>query len=298
VPTAVAVLQLHDQGLLDLDDPVSNHLDFFQATLDGRPAPPISIRQLLRHTSGLPDPVPAIIGWVHHEEAILNQTQLVRQHLPAYSELKFAPDTDTAYSNMGYMVLGAVVEAVTGQDYESYVREKVLDPLGMQQTGFLYSEIPGAAAAAGSHTLASMYSPILPFLLDLDELVRERRGARWWFNPVYLDVTPSSGLIGSASDAALLAAALLQPGSLLSPESQALLLPQGPSPTKRPLGWAEYNLTGRPWVQHQGGGPGFAALMRLYPEENLGIILMANSTHLPSNQLAEAFASLPWPVNR
>ena len=58
--TAFAVLQLHDAGRFNLDDPVDAYLPFFEVTLDGAPAPPVSIRQLLRHTSGLRDPIPAI----------------------------------------------------------------------------------------------------------------------------------------------------------------------------------------------------------------------------------------------
>jgi CubicO group peptidase (beta-lactamase class C family) len=102
------------------------------------------------------------------------------------------------------------------------------------------------------------------------------------------------GLIGSAAEAALLANALLLQADMLSAESHTLMLPKDESPTGRPLGWAEYDLDGRVWVQHQGGGPGFAALMRLYPEENLGIVLMANSTHLPANAIADAFAEIDW----
>lgn len=285
--TALAVLQLHDEGRLKLDDPVDAYLPYFEVTLDGEPAPPITIRQLLRHTSGLPDTIPAMIGWVHYEDEIYNQTALVRKHLPDYSELRFAPDSDAAYSNLGYMVLGAVIEAATGQAYEIHVVEAVLQPLGMNQSGFLYNGGMRPNSAAGSHPLASAYTPMLPFLLDLRQLVRERAGGRLWFNPVYLDVTPSSGLLGPANEAAWLAQALVQRQEML-PEWGSTL------PAHRPLGWAEYSDEGRHWVQHQGGGPGFATLMRLYPEEDLVVVLMSNTTHLPSVKIADAVAALDW----
>ena len=294
LPTALAVLQLHDAGQLNIDDPVSEYLSFFQVELEGAPAPPITIRQLLRHTSGLPDTVPAMIGWIHTEDKIYNQTALLKQHLPDYNQLKFAPDTDSAYTNLGYMVLGAIIEAVSGQSYEDYIQSHILAPLDMNETDFLYTAQMAGQIAAGSHPLGSIYTPLLPFILDTDTLFSQRIGARYWLNKVYIDATPSSGLLGSVNDVAQLTQALLAQTDLLTPESYALMLPQGDTPTERPLGWAEFNTGDRLWLQHRGGGPGFATILRLYPKENLGIVIMANSTNLPAEKLANAFASLDW----
>lgn len=294
IPTAIAILQLHDAGKLNIDDPVSDYLPFFQVTLDGKPAPPITIRQLLRHTSGLPDTIPAMIGWVHYEDVVYDQTHLLQKHLPQYNQLKFKPDSKAAYSNLGYMVLGAVIEKVSEMRYEDYIKENILKPLGMANTDFLYTPQMEVKIAAGSHPLMSIYTPLLPSLLDTKLLIRERDGMQYWFNLLYLDVTPSSGLLGSVNDAALLAEALLSQSNLLSLESHKLLLPTGTNSTERPLGWAEYDMTSRLWVQHSGGGPGFATVMRLYPKDGLGIVIMANNTNLPREKLVDAFASLDW----
>jgi len=294
VPTAIAILQLHDVGKLNIDDPVSDYLPFFQVELDGKPAPLITIRQLLRHTSGLPDTIPAMIGWVHYEDVIYNQTDLLKQHLPKYNRLNFAPDSDVSYSNLGYMVLGAIIEKVSGMQYEEYIRKSILSPLGMENTDFLYTTQMSDKTATGSHPIVSMYTPLLPFLLDMKPLIREQKGAQYLFNKFYIDATPSTGLIGSTNDATLMVKTLLSQSDLLHPESYLLMLPNGAAPTERPLGWAEYNMTGRLWVQHSGGGPGFATVMRLYPEESLGIVIMANNTNLPREKLIDAFASLDW----
>ena len=294
VPTAIAILQLHDAGKLNIDDQVNDHLPFFQVELDGKPAPPITIRQILRHTSGLPDTVPAMIGWVHYEDVIYNQTDLLKKHLPEYNQLKFAPESKAAYSNLGYMVLGSIIETVSGMRYEQYIQKNILNPLGMENTDFLYTIQMSDKIATGSHPIVSIYTPLLPFLLDMEPLIKELEGIQYWFNKFYLDATPSTGLIGSANDAALMAKVLLSQTDLLKPESYFLMLPNGTAPTERPLGWAEYNVTGRLWVQHSGGGPGFATVMRLYPEEGLGIVIMANNTNLPREKLVDAFASLNW----
>ena len=294
VPTALGILQLADAGKLDLDAPVSKYLPFFQVEIDGAHAPPITIRQLMRHTSGLADPTPDIVGWVHYDHVIFNQTELVQQHLPNFNKLKFIPDTDFSYTNLGYMVLGAVVEAVSEKSYEDYIQSQILAPLSMSYTGFLYSGEMEGSIAAGSQHLLHFYTPLLPFFVDTSSLIRERDGGLLWFNPVYVDVTPSTGLIGSVNEAALLVIALLERSELLTPTSHDLLLPSGSNPSERPLGWATFNNSGRLWVQHSGGGPGFATVMRLYPDENLGIVIMSNNTDLPREALVEAFASLEW----
>ena len=294
IPTAIAILQLHDEGKLNIDDPVSDYLPFLQAELDGKSAPSITIRQVLRHTSGLPDTIPAMIGWVHYEDVIYDQTDLLKKYLPKYKQLKFAPDSDASYSNLGYVVLGVIIEKVSGMRYEEYIRENILSQIGMENTDFLYTAQMSDKIAVGSHPIVSMYTPMLPFLLDMNPLIREQKGTRYWFNKFYIDATPSTGLIGSVNDAALLIKVLLSQTDLLEPESYLLMLPNGTAAIERPLGWAEYNMTGRLWVQHSGGGPGFATVMRLYPEESLGIVIMANNTNLPREKLIDAFASLDW----
>jgi D-alanyl-D-alanine carboxypeptidase len=294
VPTAIAIMQLQEKGLLDINDPVEKYLPFFQVEYKGKPMHEITIRQLLNHTSGLPDVVPAIIGWVHYEDVIYNQTEQVKKVLPEYDKLRFAPGSDSAYTNLGYMTLGAVIEAVSGQSYEEYITENILLPAGMTNTGFLYTAEMKKHAAAGSHPIISMYTPMLPFLVDVNNLVTEREGKILWLQRMYLDVTSSSGLIGSTNDVGALMKTLLNTDTLLSEESEKAMLPTGEAPAGRPLGWAEYELRGRPWLQHSGGGPGFATVMRLYPQEGLGIAIMANGTSLPANALVDLFASLNW----
>lgn len=291
VVTAVSVLKLVDRDLLDLDAPVQSCLPFFK--LQGGREQAVTIRRLLQHTSGLPDSVPAMIGWVHFEDEGVDQTAQVRKHLPAYNRLKFDPGTRASYSNFGYMVLGAVIEQVSGMAYEDYVRTHILSPLAMSDTDFLYPRMPSDRAAAGSHPILSPYTPLLPFLVDLKKLVSVRSGGRLWFNRFYLDVTPPSGLIGSVAGAAGFVAALLA-GNFLKKESHARLLPSDGTPGGRPLGWAEYGLGERPWVQHRGGGPGFASIMRLYPREGLGVILMSNNTHFPAEKIVHAISALDW----
>ena len=84
--TAVAVLQLHEQGLLDIDDPVADYLPFFEVQYPSESSETITIRHLLNHSSGLRNNVPEILGWIHFDgDPEWNQTELIQAKLPDYS---------------------------------------------------------------------------------------------------------------------------------------------------------------------------------------------------------------------
>lgn len=292
VATAVAVLQLAEEGLLELDAPVADYLPEMQLVYPGDAPSPITVRQLLSHTSGLGDYIPALIGWMHFEEEIYDQTALLQQHLPNHNRLKTAPGTEAAYTNLGYHMLGAVIESVTDMSYETYVVERVLAPLEMTGTGFLYQPDLAAHEARGSQPFFDMFTPLLPFIADTGALYDGRNGASWWTHRVYIDVTPSTGLIGSAREAALLGNALLEGGSFA--ELGAQMRPSSEQPLGRTLGWADFENGERPWVQHRGGGPGFATVLRVYPDEDLVVVIMANGTALDRDGLATMLANVDW----
>jgi D-alanyl-D-alanine carboxypeptidase len=303
------VLQLHEQGRLRIDDPVIDYLPGFQVQAPVG-SPVITIRHLLNHSSGLPDPIPAMMGWVHYQDELVNQTELVNRHLPSYSWLQFAPGSKAIYSNLGYMVLGAVIEAVSGQPYEDYVKDHILQPLGMRQTGFLYTLDMSRHEASGSQPVVHLFTPLLPFFVDTNALIRERAGRSLWLNRVYVDASPPSGLIGSASDVARLLLAYLNEGELdgiriLSPQSVQMMtsanhvLGEGPNMAahkngQHGLGWYVIPEGERMRLQHHGAGPGFATTMRLYPQEELGIAILANGTDLDRDGIADRLAQIDW----
>jgi CubicO group peptidase (beta-lactamase class C family) len=298
IPTAIAILQLQEKGLLSIDDAVVKYLPWFEVVYPSADSPVISIRNLLQHSSGLPDVVPAIIGWVHTDDAGRDQTALVKKFLPEYKTLKFKPGEKAVYSSLNYMVLGAVIEAVTGQSYESYITENILQPLGMFQTGFVYSPTMAEHEAAGTLPVVHFYTPLLPALLDTNVLIRERQGKMFWFKRVYIDATPSTGLIGPAPDVARLMLAYLNHGTLddasvLNPESVALMTETAPL-DGHGLGWFVSQNPNTFYLEHTGGGPGFATLMRLYPEKGLGVAILANGTDLDYSGLAGLLAGMNW----
>jgi len=298
IPTAIAVLQLQERGKLNLDDAVTKYLPWFAVKYPSDRSPAITICNLLQHPSGLPDTMPAMIGWVHYDDATRNQTEIVKKYLSKFNTLKFEPGAKAVYSNFNYMVLGAVIESVSGQSYEAYIADNILEPLGMSQTSFVYTPTLAEHEAAGTLPLVHFYTPLLPALLDTKALVRERQGKLLWFNRVYIDATPSTGLIGSAPDVARLMMAYLNRDTLdskriLNPESVSTLTETTPI-DGHGLGWFVSEVNGSRILEHAGGGPGFATVMRLYPDCGLGIAVLANGTDLDRNGIVDLLANLGW----
>jgi D-alanyl-D-alanine carboxypeptidase len=132
------VLQLAEQGRLRLDRPVRELLPSFHAEPQGR-GDRVTVAELLNHSAGLPNNVPAVVGWMRLEDQPpLDQTRLYEDRFPAYARVEREPGTLGVYSNVDYLVLGALIEHVSGIPYEQYVTEHVLRPLGMTHTAFAY----------------------------------------------------------------------------------------------------------------------------------------------------------------
>lgn len=298
IPTAVAIMQLQEQGRLHIDDLVTEHLPWFDVQYPSANSPALTIRHLLQHSSGLPDTVPAMVGWVHYDDITPNQTAVLKKYLPDFNTLKFEPGTQAIYSNLNYMVLGAIIEAASGQTYESFIVENILQPLDMSQTNFVYSSTMAEQAAAGSLPVVHAYTPLLPALLDSKALIRERNGNLMWMNRFYIEATPSTGLIGPASDVAKFMLMYINHGTLddkliLHPESVSVLTETHPI-DGRGLGWLVGESNSERYIDHAGGGAGFATIMRIYPDQNLGIAILANGTDLDREGLAELLKSLDW----
>lgn len=307
IVTAIAILQLEEGGKLALGHPVVHYLPFFNVKYPSAASGPVTIENLLNHSSGLPEPGLEIMSWIHHEgEPSVNQTAMVKRVLPEFSKLKFEPGDHAEYTNLGYMVLGAVIEKVAGQTYESYVKEHILDPLGMNHTDFIYTKVMEPYEAAGSHPLFDKLTPLVPF--EAPSYVRGISGDHLWFKRVYNDQTPPTGLIGSVADAARLAAAYLNGGELdgkriLSVESVRKMTTHGhiagrsgsaqPS-RERGIGWGVYADGKRHFLEHQGGGLGFSTIIRLYPAEKLGLVLFTNDMTCDTRGIVSLAGSLIW----
>ena len=122
--TALAIMQLVETGKIDLDAPVQKYLSWFRVA-DPQASATMKVRQLLNHTSGMS----TYAGRTHFSSRDVSDEALERR----VRALRTARLTDPVgyYSNANYSTLGAIIEAVSGQRYEDYIRQNIFDPLGM-----------------------------------------------------------------------------------------------------------------------------------------------------------------------
>jgi CubicO group peptidase (beta-lactamase class C family) len=133
--TAAAILHLESRGALSVDDEISEYLDPLSEEMRE-----ITIHQLLTHSSGMPG------GIGPDEEPIDVETYLERL---SSESLQFNPGSDYAYSNTGYSLLGMIVEQVSGKSYEEFLREELLLPAGMKETGYFLPDWDSKRLAIG-----------------------------------------------------------------------------------------------------------------------------------------------------
>lgn len=201
--TAMGIMILADRGKLSVDDPVEKHLPEFKGqmlvtakandkwTLE-KPPRPITIRDLLTHTSGLPGNYgPGLADIYTKRNRTLAETTLALSQRP----LEFAPGTRWSYCNPGIDTLGRIIEVLSGQKYETFLAENIFDPLGMENTTFYLSE-------SQAERLAVVYNKLDGKLVPSEQLILDHvPGGR---HPI-----PAGGLFSTGEDLAKLYRALL-----------------------------------------------------------------------------------------
>jgi len=294
IVTATAAMQLVEDGRLRLDDPVAHYLPEFPSPRKGWP--PIHVKHLLSHSSGLVNPIP--VRWVHPaDEPARDPHRFTLELLHRYSKLRFPAGTKASYTNLGYIALGQVLTVAAGQRYEDYVRENILRPLGMIRTDFVYRPDMSGDAATGYQSRLSPLTPVLRALLP-GGIVAGNQGRFLAFRPFCVDGAAYGGLIGPVGDAARFVTAHLNQGQLndtrlLSAESVQRMQTITARGRKLDvgLGWfrrhADRTSDGQ-YLEHLGGGGGFFSMMRIYPERQLGVVVMGNATNYDHQQVADA----------
>lgn len=131
--TAIAILQLYENGKIDLDIPIQHYLPDFPKKEKGD----ITVRQLLNHTSGIPHYKSdlEIFNFTHYDNC--------QQALDKFKEreLAFEPGTQFLYSSFGYTLLGAIIEKISGKSYQNYMQENIWKPVGMTRTNIENSSL-------------------------------------------------------------------------------------------------------------------------------------------------------------
>lgn len=262
--TASALVLLEELGELHLDDPLrrySPHVPY---------RPDVTLRHLLEHRSGIPNPIP--LRWVHlasqhsefDEEAELNT--VVRSN----PELEFAPGIKVLYSNLGYWLLGRVVEVVSGKRFTRFVQEDVLRPMGITADEVSYAFPAFRTQANGYLERYSLLNFLRPFLMDRN-LSGGYEGSWLRIEDHYVNGPAFGGAIGTALGFCKLALQLHRSAHI-------------------GLGWT----TSRSSLYKEGGGAGFRCGMRVDLCKSTASVLMTNATGFKVLAALDAAENLKW----
>jgi CubicO group peptidase (beta-lactamase class C family) len=282
--TAVAVLQLAEQQKLRLDDELDSYLP---GNLYGSHG--ITIRRLLAHISGTPNPIP--LRWVHlvEERAFFDEDAALAGVVRENPKLSFAPGRKYAYSNIGYWLLGKIVEQVSGQSFPDYVRVNILQRLGISPEEMDFVITDPARHANGYLARYSLMNLVKGFVID-DKYLGKYEGRWLRIENHYLNGPAFGGLVGTARGFSRFLEDQLRTTSVLfGPETKRLLETRQTDSAGRPipmtLGWHVRELDGTTCFFKEGGGGGFHSEMRLYPAKGIASVLMVNATAFNSTNL-------------
>ena len=274
--TATAIMRLYHEGKLSLDDKVSKHLPWFKSEEDCN-LQDICIHHLLTHTSGIISD--GLLGhWRERKDFTKEDLQnLVRSGISIYKTSEMVK-----YSNLGYTLLGSIIEVVTGRSYSEYIQETILTPLGMNNT---YTDITPENSSQHARGYM-MHHP------------RISRNPLGYFPAKILK--PAYGFSSNVEDlitfyqAHMLGNTTILPDSLKREMQRVQVQLKG---GKRGLAFAIANYSNEEEVYyHSGGHPGYKSLSGLNQKDNVILVLLINTSDGPNfswfNAIFNLFSNL------
>lgn len=266
---ATCIMQLVEKGKISLDDPVIKYLPYFK--INDERYKTITIRQMVTHTSGMPDVMD--YEWnnpVYDDNALERYVRSLTE-----KELIAAPGEIFRYSNMAFEVLGDLIAKVSGLSFEEYVQENMLTPLKMKNSTLLKKE-------ANEKLLTT------PHILEKGDVVVSKV---YPYNRMH---APSSTMISNVEDMSRWAMANLNYGELdgkriLKNSTYDIMWTRGEG-VAEPVGisWFIGDHNGLKTVSHSGGDTGYRSYIILVPEKSLGIVMASNYDRTPINNIVNA----------
>ncbi|WP_447731630.1 serine hydrolase [Rhodanobacter soli] len=273
---AAGLLKLVEAGKLSLDDPLSKYVSDFP---NGEH---ITVLELLNHTSGVKD-YTHIAAWRGGPiEKDVSTAQLIATFKDAKPD--FAPGEDWAYDNSGYALVGAVIEAVSGQSWHAYLRSALFEPLGLTHTGygadpqFAAQQVHGYSLEDGKVVPAKVISMTIP--------------------------NAAGALVSTVGDLLKWNRALHEGRVLKSETYTRMITPAGKAiEAKYGLGIELATVQGRPMLDHSGGIFGFESMLEYVPGPDISVVVLQNNDSndddkgpdMIARKLAAAALGEPYP---
>ena len=279
--TAIAIMQLQEKGLLSIDDTLDKYLPQYPWLQN------ISIKDLLCHQSGIKNPIP--LKWIHLKSEQFDFRKWTKDIISNNRKLKWEPGTDFSYSNIGFLILGEVIEKVSKQSYENYIRTAVIGKIPTIE--YLDFETPKENYATG-YQKRNFMSFLLGFLMDKKKYTYKVNRKWLGMNPYGFNGKSYGGLISNAKTLTHYLQTLLKDNSpLLSNECKEQLLTEQNNnksePTGMALGWFLGNLVGHKYFCHAGGGVGYYCEIRMYPALKISSVIIMNRSGMKDERILD-----------
>jgi len=285
--TALVVLQLAEQEKLEIEHSIIKYLPEFPYPSD------ITIKQLMSHSAGIPNPIP--LSWIHlvEEHQSFDTNVFFDKIFTKNKKTKSRPNKKFAYTNLGYVILGQLIEQVSGIGYEEYIRAHILRPLGLDQSDMDFTISNTEFHAKGYLKKFSLLNFILGFMINKSKFMNTISEGKWIsFKDNYVNGASYGGLIGTSNSLVKYIQGLLRPNSeLISDEFKKMLFKENITNRKKVTGmclsWFRGTLNGNQYFTHAGGGGGYYCEIRIYPEKGKGSIIMFNRTGIRDERILD-----------
>jgi len=251
--TGAAIVKLHSMGKISFNDPITK---YFKNVPDDKKK--ITIHELLTHTAGFSE----AIGDDYEK---ISRDDFIKRAMS--SKLKYEPGKQYSYSNVGYSLLGAIIEIVTGESYESFLRENLFLPAGMKNTGYVIPD------------------------WNEDDIVIGYMGSRKWGRPTNLlwgkdgpgwNLKCNGGILSTIDDMCKWGRAILGPHLFTEEEKKNYLtpyVPEGPgAKSYYSYGWVRMKLDSKiDVITHNGGNPYIQNDMYIFPDKKVIMFITSNN---------------------
>jgi len=276
--TSLAIMQLVEKEKIKLSGYAAEWMNNYPFSKQ------ITIQQFLSHTSGLSNPIPLRWAHLHSEEINFNSNEFIQSVLSKHSNLKHQPGEKFAYSNLNYLLLGKIIENVSGMEYRDYIYQNIIKKINHEEFPMSFLITDYSDYARGYQKKITMLNAMLGFFLDRKKFTERSFNNKWIrFKKYYVSGRAYGGLIANAYSLSAFISALFKPNSvLLSNEYKSILLTKqrtfNGKEIEMTLGWFTGRLKDINYFTHAGGGGGYYCEMRIYPQKNMITAIMFNRT--------------------
>jgi CubicO group peptidase (beta-lactamase class C family) len=295
--TASALMQLVEQGLVDLDAWPGEYIPEFPEGWK------VTVRQMLDHSACMPDSDRLTTGLIARRgESFAPLEDIFRDYAKDYPDLACEPGKYSNYANSHYLALARVIEEVSGEPYETFVVDHILAPLLMDSTHFQLVE-PGERYAKGQY-LASRTDSLVALLNEYrgpgQEALILHKGESFSTMDDFRILPPWGGLLGTPSDLTRFLKMHMNGGrygeaQILKPETVAAMQEMGSAADGSPLGFGLSWMIGEDeygeFYEHGGGGATIECTMRFYPDLDLGLVVMSSVNGSQADRIAAGLVS-------